>query len=130
MTFQASDEKGNHFLELLDDNNNPLEPTYSKGRTWLKCFGHSNSLCVRATRAIVNHASIGEYRLRLFPREDFKYLCGNYPIKTRHHILYNCKRYNEYWNSRRDMISHFTLFLEYNSSAFQSLLSSYHHLAW
>ena len=118
MTFQVLDEKGNHFLELLDNDNKPLEPTYSKGRIWLKYFGHSNSLYARATRAIVNHAPISEYRLRFFPREDFKYLYSDYPIKTRCYILYNCKRYNKYWNPRRDIISYFTLFLEYNSSNF------------
>jgi len=60
MTFQVSDKK-DHFLELLDDNNKLLELTYSKGGTWLKYFGHSNSLCVRASRAILNHAPIGKY---------------------------------------------------------------------
>jgi len=64
MTFQASDLKGHQFLELYDEDNNSLEPSYSKGSTWLKYFGHSNSLCTRVTRAIVNHAPIGEYRLR------------------------------------------------------------------
>ena len=118
MTFQVLDEKGNHFLELLDNDNKPLEPTYSKGRIWLKYFGHSNSLYARVTRTIVNHAPISEYRLRFFSREDFKYLYSDYPIKTRCYILYNCKRYNKYWNPRRDIISYFTLFLEYNSSNF------------
>ena len=33
MTFQASDEKDHHFLNLLDDDNKPLEPTYSKDGT-------------------------------------------------------------------------------------------------
>ena len=61
MSFQASDEKGHHFLELLNNDNNPLEPTYSKSGSWLKYFGHYNSLCIRAIRAIVNHASIREY---------------------------------------------------------------------
>ena len=36
MTFQASEDKGHNFLDLLDDDNNPLEPTYSKGGIWLK----------------------------------------------------------------------------------------------
>ena len=31
MTFQASDGKGNHFLDLLDDDLNVIEPSYSKG---------------------------------------------------------------------------------------------------
>ena len=78
--FQASNFKENHFLDLLDDDNNIIEPTYVKGRLWLKMIGYSNSLCVCATKAITNHASIGEYRLRFFPREEFKCLCGQYPI--------------------------------------------------
>ena len=31
MTFQALDGKGNHFLDLLDDDLNVIEPSYSKG---------------------------------------------------------------------------------------------------
>ena len=76
MTFQASNHKGNQFLDLLDDDNNIIEPSYVKGGLWLKTIGHSNSLCTCATRAITNHAPIGEYRLRFFPREEFKCPCG------------------------------------------------------
>ena len=78
MTFQASDLKENQFLDLLNDNNNIIELSYIKGGLWLKTFGHSNSLCAHATRAITNHAPIGEYRLRFFPREEFKCLCSLY----------------------------------------------------
>jgi len=63
ITFQVSDLKGKHFLDLVDSNNNLLEPSYIRGGPWLQNFGHSNSLCVRASRAITNHALIGEYRL-------------------------------------------------------------------
>jgi len=63
VTFKASDDKGRNFMDLLDDNLNSIEPTYVKGESWLKYFGHSNSLYARVTRAIVNHASIGEYQL-------------------------------------------------------------------
>ena len=118
MMFQASNAKGQNFLDLLDDNLKPIEPSYSKGGPWLKFFGHSNSLCARASRAIINHAPIGEYRLRFFPQEEFKCPCGLYPIETRRHVLHKCKRYNNYWNPRWDTIAHFTLFLEFNSSAF------------
>jgi len=45
MTFQASDGKGNNFLDLLDDNYNPIVPSYIKGSPWLQAFGHSNLLC-------------------------------------------------------------------------------------
>ena len=86
MTFQVSDGKGKHL------------------------FGHSNSLCVHVTRAITNHAPIWEYRLRFFPREEFKCPCGLYPIETWRHILFDCRRFNGYWNPRRDSLSHFVMF--------------------
>ena len=60
MTFQASDSKGNHFLNLLNVNFNFIKPFYAKGEPWLQSFGHLNSLCVDATRAITNHAPVGE----------------------------------------------------------------------
>jgi len=118
MTFQASDTKGKHFLDLIDVDDKPIEPLYSKGSSWLKFFGHSNSLCARASRAITNHALISEYRIRFFPKEDFSCLCGSYPIESRHHILHECRRFNNYWNPRRDLISYFVLFLEFNLGAF------------
>ena len=61
MTFQASDGKGKQFLDLLDDNFNTVELAYTKGGPWLQVFGYSNSLYTRATRAITNHAPIGEH---------------------------------------------------------------------
>ena len=118
MLLQAADSKGRNFLDLLDDNLNPIEPSSIKGSPWLQCFSHSNSLCAQASEAIINHAPIGEYQLRFFPREEFACPCGNYLIKTRRHILHECKRFNNYWNPRRDTITHFTLFLQFNSSAF------------
>ena len=90
MRFQASDSKGNNFLDLLDNDFNIIEPSYIKGGPWLQAFGHSNSLCARATRAITNHAPIGEYRLRFFPNENFSCPCNEYPIETRRHILHEC----------------------------------------
>ena len=96
MTFQALDLKGKNFLDLVDNNNNILEPTYCKGGTWLQFFGYSNTLCVRATRVITNHALIREYHLRFFPNEEFSCLCGLYSIETWQHILHKCRRFNEY----------------------------------
>ena len=118
ITFQASNLKGNQFLDLLDNDNNIIEPSYVKGGSWLKTFGHSNSICACATRTITNHAPIGKYRLRFFPREEFKCLCSLYPIESRHHILHDCGRFNGYWNLRRNSLSHFVMFLETNLSAF------------
>ena len=105
-------------MDLLDDDNNIIEPSYTKEESWLKLIGHSNSLCVRATRAITNHAPTGKYRLRLFPRGKFNCPCGRYPIESRYYILHECSRFNGYWNLRRDTLSYFVMFLEFNSSTF------------
>jgi len=94
--FQASDQKGQQFLELDDDNNNSIEPSYINEESWLKFIGHSNSLCTRVIRAIINHTPIGEYRLCFFLKEKFKCSYGLYPIELRCYILYKCQRFNNY----------------------------------
>ena len=83
ITFQALNAKERQFLELFNNNLQSIKPSYSKEGLWLKYFSHSNSLCARASRAIINHAPIGEYHLRLFPQEKFECLCGQYSIETR-----------------------------------------------
>ena len=118
MTFQASDGKGNHFLDLLDNDFNPIEPSYIKGGPWLQSFGHSNLLCAWATRAITNYVPIREYWLRFLPNMDFLCPCNNYSIESRRHILHECKRFNGYWNLRRDSLNHFVMFLITNPNAF------------
>ena len=107
MTFQASDYKGNYFLDLLDNDYLSIKPTYIKGNTWLKLIGHSNSLYVCVTRAITNHTSIDKYHPRFFPKENFNYLYRLYPIKSRCYILYKYRKYNNYWNSSRKPLNHF-----------------------
>ena len=82
ITFQASNGKENHFLNLFDVNFNFIKPFYAKEGLWLQLFGHLNSLCACATKAITNHAPISEYRLRFFPREEFKCPCGLYLIES------------------------------------------------
>ena len=118
MMFQASDLKENQFMDLLDNDNNIVEPSYVKGGLWLKMFGHSNSLCTHAIRAITNHAPTGEYKLRFFPKEEFKCPCDYYPIESRRHILHEYGRFNGYWNLRRNSLSHFVMFLETNLGTF------------
>ena len=118
MFFQVADSRGRNFLDLVDDNLNPIEPLNIKGSPWLQYFGQSNLLYTRATRAIINHAPIGKYWLRFFPRKDFSCLCSTYSIETRRHILYEYSRFNKYWNPRRNTITHFVPFLQFNPSAF------------
>ena len=95
MIFQASDLESTHFLDLLDDELHTIELLYIKGGPQIKQFSHLNSLCTRVTRAIINHTPISEYHLRFFLRENFSCLCKVYLIETRHHILYECQRYNK-----------------------------------
>ena len=129
MTFQALDLKEKNFLELLDDDLKPLEWSTIKGRLWLQYFGQSNSLCTRATKAIINYAPIGEYRLRFFFMEEFACLYSIYPIESRHYILYECKRFNNYWNLRRNSIGHFSQFLILNCSIFLLRIVLFHQIA-
>ena len=119
MTFQASDLRGISWSSRWQfSQHRTLIQKYKKGGPWIKHFGHSNLLCARAARAILNHAPIGEYRLRFLPREDFNCPCGEYPIESRRHILHDCRRFNKYWNPLWDTLSHLTAFLEFNPSAF------------
>ena len=83
-------------MDLLDDDLNPIEPSIIKGSSWLLYFGHSNTLCAWASRAITNHALIGEYLLKFFPKKEFGYPCGKYPIETRQYILYKYQMFNNY----------------------------------
>ena len=125
MTFQALDEKGNQFLDLLDDSNScVIEPSYAKEGPWLQSFRQSNSLCVHTSKAITNYTPIREYRLRFFTKEDFKSPCGVYSIESRRYILHDCKRFNSYQNLRRDTLSHFVMFLKANPNTFAFLDNS------
>ena len=69
MYFQDSDYKRRNFLDLNDNNNQPIHLTYSKGDTWPKHISLSNSLYICVIKMIINHDFIREYRLRLFPSE-------------------------------------------------------------
>ena len=61
MFFQVLDSKERNFLELLDNNLNPIEPSAIRRELWLQQFSLSNSLYIRATKAIINYAPIGKY---------------------------------------------------------------------
>ena len=82
--FQASGYKERNFLDLNDDNNQPIYPIYTRDSAWIKYFSLSNSMCIHITRLIMNHAPIGKYRL------PFAYPCRDYSIERRRHILFEC----------------------------------------
>ena len=115
MTFQASDFKGKHFLELLDNNNLPIKSVYTKNSMWFKSIGHSNSLC-ESNKS--NHKSCSYRRIPL-KILYFSCPCSHYPIESRCHILHECRRYNNnYWNPNRKSFNHFIMFLEFSPGAF------------
>jgi len=87
--FQASEYKRRNFLELNNHHHQLIHPIYPKSGAWLKHFGLSNSMCTHIMRLITNHAPIGEYRLRFFPKESFACICGEYSIEIRRHILFD-----------------------------------------
>jgi len=91
--FNRPTVQGCHFLTLRGKNYKPLQPSYSKGGSWLTYFGQSVTLCARATRAILNHAPIGEYRQHFFPAECTQCLCGHCQVETCRHIFANCFRF-------------------------------------
>ena len=81
-SFNRPTIQGQHFLPLRDRNRRFLQPSNSKGGSWLPHIGQSVTLCARATRAILNHAPIGEYRQRFFPAEYIQCLCGHCQVET------------------------------------------------
>jgi len=81
--FQASDTKGRNFLELLNNDSNIIELTYSKEGLWLKYFSHSNLLYTKASRVIINYTLIEEYHLRFFSQKEFACSRRQYPVETR-----------------------------------------------
>ena len=92
-SFNYPTVQGQHFLPLRDRNQQFLQPSYSKGGSWLPHIGQSVTLCARVTRAILNHALIGEYRQRFFPAECTQCLYGHCQVETRRHIFANCFRF-------------------------------------
>ena len=71
MSSQSLNNKERYFLDLLNNNLNFIELTYSKGGLWLKFFDYSNSLYARAVRAITNYILIRKYQLRFFLQKFF-----------------------------------------------------------
>ena len=61
-----------------------------------------------------------------FPKELFKCLWGLYPIESTYYILYEYRKYNNYWNLKRESLKYFVAFLKFNPGAF----SFYKDITW
>ena len=76
-SFARPSSQGRHFLPLKGGIKNLLQSSYAKGGGWLPFIGESVTLCARATRAILNHAPIGEFRQCFFSVEYIQCLCDH-----------------------------------------------------
>jgi len=92
-SFSHPSSQGHHFLSLKGGNHKPLQPSYTKGGSWLPFIAESVTLCARATRVILNHAPIGEFRKRFFPAECTQCLYGHCQVETCRHILADCSQF-------------------------------------
>jgi len=81
-SFALPSSQGHHFLPLKGSIKNLLQPSYAKDGGWLPFIGKSVTLYARATRAILNHAPIGEFRQHFFPAECTQCPCGHYQVET------------------------------------------------
>ena len=118
-SFTLPSSQGRHFLPLKGGIKNLLQPSYAKGGGWLPFIGESVTLCARATRAILNHASIREFRQRFFPAECTQCLCGHCQVETRRHIFANCRRFAHFpLTDLVPTVKDFVKFLKEHPSAF------------
>jgi len=81
-SFNYSIVQDQHFLSLRDKNCKILQPSYSKSGSWLPYIGQSVTLCVRLTRAILNHVPIRKYRQHFFPTGCIQCLCDYCQVET------------------------------------------------
>ena len=118
-SFSYPSSQGRHFLSLKGGNRKSLQPSYTKGGSWLLFIAESVTLCARATRAILNHAPIGEFRQCFFPAECTQCPCGHCQVETRRHILADCSRFaHAPLTDRSPSIKDFVKFLKEHPSAF------------
>lgn len=110
MYFQALRYKRRNFLKLNNNDYQPICLTYSKSSIWLKHFSLSNLIYVYITRLIIKYTPISEYRLIFFPKKFFVCICGNYSIKTRIHILFDCIWYKSLEIGRENLSRIFLCF--------------------
>ena len=118
-SFARPSSQGRHFLPFKGGIKNLLQPSYAKGGGWLPFIGESVTLCARATRAILNHTPIGEFRQRFFPAECIQCLCGHCQVETHQHIFANCCRFAHFpLTDLVPTVKDFVKFLKEHPSAF------------
>ena len=114
-SFGRPSYQGHHFLSLKGGNRKSLQPSYTKGGSWLPFIGESVMLCARATRATLNHAPIGEFSASSL--QSTPTVCV--AIARWKHILANCSRFSHApLTDHQPSLKHFVAFLKEHPSAF------------
>ncbi|EKM78177.1 hypothetical protein AGABI1DRAFT_93053 [Agaricus bisporus var. burnettii JB137-S8] len=120
--------KGNSWYEITDKEGNEVLPSHLQGGPWFQTYqgvkaANDSPLFARLMRVMCNHAPIGEYRVRFFPKEPYKACqCDLKSPETRQHLLMVCslfvRRINHYDLDGITTIRGLILFLQDNPQAF------------
>ena len=110
---------------LLRKNKKPVLPSTwnAASNRFIMTMNDNPTLVSRFTRAVTNHAPIGEYRTRFFPQQPSSCPCGAL-LQSREHILCECPRYSAHFPSShsfykgRHNLNKLAKFLQDNPIAF------------
>ncbi|XP_006456644.1 hypothetical protein AGABI2DRAFT_146415 [Agaricus bisporus var. bisporus H97] len=120
--------KGNSWYDTTDKEGNEVLPSHLQGGPWFQSYqgvraADNSLLFARLMRVMCNHAPIGEYKVRFFPKEPYKSCqCDLKSPETRQHLLMVCplfvRRINHYDLDGITTIRGLILFLQDNPQAF------------
>jgi len=119
MFFENALYRGSQFLDIYDNNDNLVTPTYTKEESWLTIIGISNSIYAYAICFITNYTSIDKYKARFYPNKNTSCLYSGTQLKMCHYILYQCSLYKGY-NYMEYILSKTIDFLQSNHKLFVS----------
>jgi len=118
MHFQVSNYKRRNFLNLNDNDNNFICPTYLKDRAWLKCFSLSNSLYTHITRLITNYTPISKYKQRFFPIHQSHAHVVILLLKQDHIFYMTANDTRSHGTQSKNLSKNVLTFLEFNPGTF------------
>jgi hypothetical protein len=114
--FQSPSYRGRNFLNLLGKKDKPRVPTYLAGGSWLPDLGDARA-CARVCRVILNHAPMGEFRVRYnlggFCNCEY---CDTGARQTRAHLLGVCTSVTRgrMFEGKPEYLSQLTEYLRYS----------------
>ncbi|XP_006456662.1 hypothetical protein AGABI2DRAFT_122547 [Agaricus bisporus var. bisporus H97] len=88
--------KGNSWYEITNNEGNEILPSHLQGGPWFQTYqgvkaANNSPLFACLMQVMCNHAPIGEYRVRFFPKEPYKLCqCDLKSPEMRQHLLMVC----------------------------------------